>query len=519
MTRQAGVHLAPQSSFVLRGGRANCVIGSVSLIAEGISSPVRPVLRGRFGAVAAAHPLAAAAGQEMLVSGGSAVDASIAAQAVLCVIMPDACGLGGDLLALVHAPGAALQAINGTGCAPFRSTHAADDGPHSITVPGIVDAWCTLSRQYGQVPLARALEPAVRLARAGTRVSVAFAATLAMQRERLARGAARRWVLFDARAGDLVRQPELCALLERVGVEGAAAFYRGAAARHIARAVEALGGTLNEEDLAAHETILGAPVTTQWGAVTLSTQPPMSQGILLNMSVQALCRLGGVAAPLQDHAAVEFTNAAFAYRDDVARGAALLAHELSIDLTRASNRKGPRSYLHTAGVACVDAGGMVISSLVSVFDDFGSCVFVPDLGMLLNNRAGGFTAGANSAAPGKRPVHTLAPAMLNTPQGVLALATPGADGQVQTLLQVLIGLNGGMDLAAAIARPRWRSENGALLIEQSHAGVDRLLALGHRIIRCADGDARFGAVVSAGFIDAEPIAAADWRRETAAGVV
>jgi gamma-glutamyltranspeptidase/glutathione hydrolase len=162
----------------------------------------------------------------------------------------------------------------------------------------------------------------------------------------------------------------------------------------------------------------------------------------------------------------------------------------------------------------------VISSLVSVFDDFGSCVFVPDLGITMNNRAGGFTEGANAAAPGKRPVHTLAPAMLSTPQGVLALATPGADGQVQTLLQVLVAIHReGVDLAQAIARPRWRSENSELLIEQSHAAIDRLTALGHRVIPLADGEVRFGAVVCAGWIDDQPVAVADWRRETAAGTV
>jgi gamma-glutamyltranspeptidase/glutathione hydrolase len=489
------------------------------LIADAFSSAVRPVLRGRFGAVAAAHPLAVAAGQEMLTSGGSAADAVIAAQAVLCVVMPDACGLGGDMLALVHVPGATVQAINGTGRAPMRLGKVSDDGANSITVPGIVDAWCTLSRHYGTVSLARALEPAIRLAHAGSRVSELLSATLAKHRERLGRGGAASWALFGTRAGDRVRQPELAALLERVAADGRAAFYQGAAARHIAHAIGALGGVLDEEDLTAHETVLAAPVETPWDELTLWTQPPMAQGILLNLSVQALGRLGLLTAALADHVAIELTNAAFAYRDEVGAGAALLAQELTIDRERASNRGGPRAYLHTAGVACADAQGMVISSLVSVFDDFGSCVFVPELGITMNNRAGGFTAGANAAAPGKRPVHTLAPAMLGTPQGVLALATPGADGQVQTLLQVLMGLHGGMDLANAIARPRWRSENGALLIEQRHAGIDGLCARGHRVTPCADGDVRFGAVVSAGFIDAEPIAAADWRRETSAGVV
>jgi gamma-glutamyltranspeptidase/glutathione hydrolase len=495
------------------------------LIAETFSSAVRPALRGRFGAVAAAHPLAVAAGQELLTNGGSAADALIAAQAVLCVVMPDACGLGGDMLALVHAPGvdapgAQPQAVNGTGAAPRNLRRVSDDGAHSITVPGIVDAWCTLSESWGRLPLARALQPAIRLAHAGLRTSDMFAATLAKHRKRLLAGGAERWVLFDAPAGAVIAQPQLAALLERIAADGRAGFYFGAAAQAIAAAIAALGGTLDAADLAAHQTVLAAPIVTRTAPFTLASQPPMTQGVLLNMALQALMQHGRLAAPLDDHAAVELTNAAFAYRDRIVEGAALLERDLPIDLTRASNRPGPRAYLHTAGVACADADGRVISSLVSVFDDFGSCVFVPELGITLNNRAGGFTTGANAAGPGKRPVHTLAPILLQTPQGMLALATPGADGQVQTLLQVVMGLTEeDADLASVIARPRWRSENGELLIERDHGAVAGLRALGHRVVECASGDVRFGAVVSAGFLDETPVAAADWRRETTAGVV
>ena len=492
----------------------------MSLIADSFSSPVRPVLRGRFGAVSAAHPLAVAAGQEMLNAGGTAADAAIAAQAVLCVVMPEACGLGGDMLALVSRPGKGPIAINGTGAAPLGLTQVSDDGPNSITVPGLVDAWCTLSEHHGRLSLVRTLQPALRLAGSGVRVSQNLAGALAAHRARLERGGASGWSLYGARAGAIIQQDLLSATLERIGVEGRGAFYDGAAARWMVQAVQALGGTLAEADLAAHRTVVAAPVETRWGELRLATQPPMAQGVLLNMAVQAMSRMSDIPAALHDHAAVELTNAAFAFRADVGSGAALLKHELAIDLTRASNRGGPRAYLHTAGVATADSQGMVISSLVSVFDDFGSCVFVPELGFTLNDRAGGFTEGANAAAAGKRPVHTLAPALVTTPQGVLALATPGADGQVQTLLQVLVGIQlGGLDLARAIARPRWRSEDGALLIEKSHQGADQLAALGHRVTPCEDGDVRFGAVVSAGWIDDEPIAAADWRRETAAGVV
>lgn len=491
----------------------------MALIAESFSSSVRPVLRGQLGAVSAAHPLAVAAGQEMLVAGGTAADAVIAAQAILCVVMPDACGLGGDMLALVHVPGQAAVAINGTGAAPMALERVADDGPHSITVPGIVDAWCELSKREGRLPLARVLEPAIRLAKSGVRLSPKLASALKTQRARLERGGAQAWSLFDQVAHSRCIQPELAALLERVAREGRSSFYEGADAHAIVRAVGRLGGVLSEADFAQHATVVARPIETQWGELRVAAQPPMTQGVLLNMAVNALAGLGNFPNELSDHVAVELTEAAFAFRSQVARGEALLETPLSVDFTRAAHRGGPRAYLHTAGVAAADAEGRVISSLVSVFDDFGSAVFVPELGITLNNRAGGFTDGDNAPAPGKRPVHTLAPVLVTDSRGVLGLATPGADGQVQTLLQVLLGLQrDGLDLARAIARPRWRSENGRLLIEQSHSAIERLRALGHDVAPLADGEVRFGAVVCAGFMGDTPIAGADWRRETWAGV-
>jgi len=475
---------------------------------------------GRRGSVSAAHPLAVAAGQEMLGAGGTAADAAIAAQAILCVVMPNNCGLGGDMLALVHRPGGEQWGVNGTGAAPAHLERVTDDGANSITVPGLVDAWCTLSEREGRLPLSQVLEPAIELARSGISISPSLAQTLIAQRTRLQRGGASGWRLFDQPTGAVVQQPELAGTLESIAADGRSAFYNGVGAQAIVNVVQALGGTLSATDLGSHSTVIAKPVASRWNRIRLATQPPMSQGVLLNMAVEGLRKLGEFPVDLDDHVAIELTQAAFAFRSDVGQGAALLERELAIDLGKASHRGGPRSYLHTAGVATVDDEGRVISSLVSVFDDFGSCVFVPELGFTLNNRAGGFTEGANAAAPGKRPVHTLAPILVTTRQGVLALATPGADGQVQTLLQVLVGIyREDLGLGEAIARPRWRSENGTLLIEQSHPGIEGLAALGHRVIPLPDGDTRFGAVVCSGYLHGQSLAVADWRRETAAGVV
>ncbi len=338
------------------------------------------------------------------------------------------------------------------------------------------------------------------------------------QRARLVGGGAGGWPLLAARAGDRVAQPALAATLEAVAAGGADAFYRGGLAAAVARAARARGGALSADDLAAHRTVVADPVGVAWDGGRAWVQPPSSQGVLLAMALAWLEREGPVPPADRDHVGVELTEAVFAFRDRAAEGAALLAEPLAVDRERAAQRGGPRAYLHTAGVAAADAEGTVVSSLVSVFDDFGSAVWVPEGGFVLNNRAGGFTAGPNAPRPGALPVHTLAPALLTTPRGPLALATPGADGQVQTLLQVLLHLRDDGDLAAALDAPRWRSEGGRLLVERAHPAAETLGARGHAVTALDDGDDRFGAVVAAGLRGGTPIAAGDWRRGVTAGV-
>jgi len=494
------------------------MIAPFPAIADGFSSRARPVLQGDRGAVSAAHPLAAAAGQSMLAQGGSAVDAGIAAQAVLAVLAPDACGLGGDVFALVGDARETL-AVNGAGAAPMRMTTATDDGPNSITVPGLVGGWDALHRRWGRLPLAEVLAPAIRLAGAGHPVPPVLARAVAAQRARLTRHGADGWALMNLAVGERFRQPALAALLRAIEAQGADAFYRGDAAAAIEAAVCGRGGALDRADLTAHETEVRPALTIDHGALSIAVQPAPTQGVLLAMALKGLAGWSPKDAQAADHLCVELTEAAFAYRDRAFEGEELLDIPLAVDPAKASGRGGPRAYLHTAGVAAADADGLVMSSLVSVFDDFGSCVFVPELGITLNNRAGGFTSGANAAAPGKRPVHTLAPALVRSGDSLVALATPGADGQVQTLLQVIdrIGRRG-EDLAAAVAAPRWRSEGGALLIEEDHPSIAALGALGHAVRPTPAGDMRFGAIACAGSIAGLPVAVADWRRLSWAGV-
>ncbi len=488
-------------------------------IAPLYSSQPRPVLTGRKGAIAAAHPWAVAAGEAMLRDCGSAIDALIAAQAVLCVLMPDACGIGGDMFAILQQPDGQQIALNGGGASPAVLENWAVSGANSITTPGIVDAWTTLAARWGRLPLAQLLTPAIELARDGFRLPESLATPARAQRQRLIENGAANWNLLALRPGALWQQPALADLLIAIGHHGGSAFYQGPIAAAIARSVQALGGKLAESDLAAHRTELEPPLILDWNGIQLALQPPMAQGVLLGMVLQAFDKLGPLPPALHDHALIELSEASFAHRDHIAAGASLLRHDLPVDLTRALGRGGPRAYLHTAGVAVSDASGLCVSSLVSVFDDFGSCVFVPEGGFTLNNRGAGFTQAPNHPAPGKRPVHTLAPCLLRAGDTTLALATPGADGQIQTLAQILAACcRNNQDLAAAIAAPRWRSQNGALLIEANHPGQAKLALLGHALQPIAPGDMRFGGVVAAGF-NSQPFACADWRRENWAGVV
>lgn len=480
----------------------------------------RPWLTGRLGAVSAAHPLAVAAGQQVLASGGNAADAAIAAQAALCVVLPQSCGVGGDMLCLVAAPGQPVVAVNGTGAAPAGATpcRVANSGGSSVTVPGAVAAWEVLAERFGRCDLRAALDPAAALAAGGISAEPRLLGVVEEQRELLVRGGAGSWELLHASPGQRWVQERLAETLQTIGRDGSEAFYHGLA-HGIAAAAQRDGGTLAPADLAAHRTTVTEPLAVDWRGGTVSVQPPVSQGVLLAMALAWLEREGIPDDPGErEHVLVELTEAVFTFRARAAEGAALLAERLEVDRGRARRRGGPRGSLHTAGVAAADADGMVVSSLVTVFDHFGSGVFVPEGGFVLTNRGAGFTVPPNDAAPGKRPVHTLAPALLQGEGETVAVATPGADGQVQTLLQVLVQVATGTDFPNSIAAPRWRSEEGRLFIEDDHPQAAALEVRGHDLLFLDEGAGPFGSVVCAGMREGWPAATGDWRRQVWAGV-
>ncbi|HWF54957.1 MAG TPA: gamma-glutamyltransferase [Solirubrobacteraceae bacterium] len=487
------------------------------------------LLRGGRGVVSCGHPLAASAGATMLAAGGTAADAAVAAGAMLCAVLPDACGLGGDALALVRSPGGEALAYNGSGAAPAALAGPVPaDGAGASAVPGALAALADLHGRHGRLEWADVLRPAIATARDGMVLTETLAGTIARHRPRLERRAP-GWSTLDpsVRVGARLRQPELAALLERIAAEGPAALYEGEVAAAIAAVAAADGGSLAATDLAAHRTPVLAPITRERLGATITAQPPVSQALLVLIALGALEASDAAAGADRVHHLVEAIVGAFAYRDAIGRadGASALADApVEIDPDRASCRTGPRAGAHTTAVAAADAGGTVVSMLLSVFEEFGSAALVAPGGFFLNNRLHGFTAGENRAAPGRRPVHTLSPLLVSHGRSTYALCTPGADGQVQTLSQILAAvLLDGVSLPNALAAPRWRSGNGTLLVEDDYdsAVLAELRRRGHQLVPLPHGVMEFGAAACAG-IDAATgttFAVTDPRQEVWAAAV
>jgi gamma-glutamyltranspeptidase/glutathione hydrolase len=289
---------------------------------------------------------------------------------------------------------------------------------------------------------------------------------------------------------------------------------------------------MKPSDLHAYAPIVRDPAAAHCLGATVEVSPPTSQGILLLRALRWLDHLPkpttlAERVDLQVRAVAE----SFLHRSDVGREDAEdrilssggFAAGLPVDCVGAQS--SPRSYNHTAAVTTADSGGLVVSALVSVFDDFGSATAVPEFEFVLNSRLLGFdSVGPNAPAPGRRPVHTLAPALVHTADRTIALATPGADGQTQTLLQLLSStLEDGVPLQEALHRPRWRLVDGIVAVESGTDSslTDDLESRGYELRMMDAGDELFGAVAAAVVPQRSNSleAASDPRREVWAGAV
>jgi gamma-glutamyltranspeptidase / glutathione hydrolase len=428
--------------------------------------------------VASPDALASDAGVATLRAGGNAVDAAIATNAVLAVTTQHMCGMGGDLFAIVVAPGAAPVALNasgraGSGADPDRlraegHTHMPYRGDiRSVPVPGCVDGWCALHARYGRLPQADVFAPAIAYARDG------FPASPLLERS-----AALIAGLPDTddfrpglRAGDIVRRPGIGRALEAIARDGRDAWYAG----EFGTALVALGaGEYVAADVEREHADWVDPLRVRAWEHDLWTVPPNSQGYLTLAAAVMADELGVPARPDDSawaHLLVECAKHAGFDRGAVlhehADGDALLApqrlHEraASIDPERASLLAAPAAAGGTIHLNAIDSDGWTVSLTQSNCAGFGAFIAVPGVRVFLQNRGQGFSLVPGHPAeygPGRRPPHTLCPTLVTAPDGRVrhVLGTMGADSQPLILLQLLARLLvAGEDASTAVGAARW----------------------------------------------------------------
>ncbi|WP_285660723.1 gamma-glutamyltransferase family protein [Actinorhabdospora filicis] len=474
--------------------------------------------------VCAADQLAAQAGVSALRAGGSAADAALAANAVLSVTSPHLCGMGGDLFALVHQRAGAPVALNasgraGSGADPARlraEGHAVmplHGDVRAVTVPGCVDGWAELHARFGRLPLPVLFADAIRYAEEGFPASPLLVA--ALPRVAGAEGAAD--LLSATHPGARVRRPGVARTLRAIAEGGREAFYGGEFGRGLLRVG---GGEFAEADL---KPVAGwvEPLGRRVFGHDVWTIPANSQGYLTLLGLAVAEGLGlprDASAADWAHLLVESARVAGHDRPDALHEDADLAALLTDaavaarrDLVR-RDRRAELADLTTPGgttyLCAVDGEGTGVSLIQSNASGFGSGLFEPSTGIGLHNRGLGFNLVEGHPAeyrPGRRPPHTLAPALVTRPDGSLraVLGTQGGDAQPQALLQILARLLYlGETPGAAMAAPRWRIASGTGFDTWADAGApveleaaapgawDGLAARGHTVRRVDDG--RYG---------------------------
>ncbi len=463
-------------------------------------------LAGPREAVATEHPLATSAALRALAEGGSAVDAAIAASAVLGVVAPQHSQLGGDLFALV-LDGREPSAVNASGPAPRSATleryRALGEipvrGALGVEVPGLAAGWAALHAHWGRLPFARLLEDAAWYAEHGAPVTAGLTAAIRQEAGDLAGDPCCRDTFLPLghplEEGDTLRQPALAHTLRALAGDGPLAFYRPPLASAMAAALTARGAEMTADDFADVRATVLPPLHARLDPDTvLLTNPPPSQGFVLAAAAR-LCWTGGGARldrGRRDAAAVTALRCAFTDRQRAlgdpafvswnaqrAVDQALAAHEDHVNRGRPC--RAPAAAAVGGDTTCLtvaDASGTAVALIQSVFHPFGAAVLDPHTGVLFNDRLAGFSLAAghpNALAPGKRAAHTLHVWGVAGADGAWRLVggAPGAQRQPQTNLQLLFALLlERLPPAEALLRPRWSWIGGARLDAEERLEIE-----------------------------------------------
>lgn len=464
----------------------------------------RSPVTGPGGMVATSQPLAVAAGLAALRAGGTAADAAVATAAALNVTEPTSTGIGGDCFALYYdAKTKQVTALNGSGRAPqglslaLLRKQGLDGGlpmfhAHTVTVPGAAAGWCDLIERHGRLKMAAILAPAIRLAEEGFPVAPVTAYYWGRGAEgQLSQAANGQELLIDGRAprpGEMFRNPGLARTFRTLAEGGKAAYYGGEIAAAITAVVQQAGGVLNEADLAAHTSTWEEPISTTYRDYRVWECPPNGQGLAALLALNILEGFepdrSNPLGTARLHRMIEAMRLAFAdtrwFVADPATNPAPLADLLSkgyaaerralIDPRRATadqQRGTPTSSSDTVYLTVVDGEGNACSFINSNYYGFGTGLVPQGWGFTLQNRGYGFSLEPdhpNALAPGKRPYHTIIPAMITHEDSGELFASYGVMGgfmQPQGHAQVAMKLiDDGLDPQAALDRPRFCIDDG-----------------------------------------------------------
>lgn len=481
-------------------------------------------------AIATAHPLATAAGMEVLDAGGNAFDAAIAVSATLAVVEPYASGLGGGGFYLLHDERSGREVVvDARETAPGQSVPEmfqnnkgevvrdwATNGPLAAAIPGIPAALVHLAAKYGQLSLAESLKPAIRLARDGFPADDRYRQVARQRIEVLRRFAdTSQTFLFKGDVptlGTLIRQPDLAATLEILTHQGHDGFYSGPFAQRLVDAVSEAGGIWALEDLANYRVIEREPLVSNYRGARVVTVPPPSGGGTALIAMLNMLDAGGYAnnaGAIRDHLVVEAMRRAFYDRAKFLGDPAFVSvpvaeltsmeHAKSLMANVDRSRATPSSALgtpaaspkqgdNTSHFSIIDRNGSRVSATLSINLAFGSGYMVPGTGMLLNNEMDDFSGApgaanayglvgsdANAIAPGKRPLSSMTPTFVEYNDRVAILGSPGGSRIPGMVLTTLLALLDAVDPVKALAEPRFHHQYLPDIVdaEPEYFGSDR----------------------------------------------
>ncbi len=491
----------------------------------------------RKGVVCAPHALAVEDGRAILAEGGNAIEAMLAMAASIAAVYPHMNHIGGDGFWLIREPNGRVRAIMGAGRAGAKATPRfyKDAGHYDIptrgplaalTVPGAIAGWMLaveaakaqtgkgINKGGSRLPLHVLFDAAIRRAREGYKVTRSQAQ---LTRDKLAElqnapGFADAF-LVDGKppeAGATLKQTKLAATLDHLAKAGLGDFYRGDVGREIAADLERIGAPVTRADLEKYEAKIAEPLSVAINGATLYNTPPPTQGLasLIILALYDRLRVSDAESFAHIHGLIESTKRAFIVRDrevtdpDHIDGnltrfldAPFLDNEATkIDMKRAARWPSPEARGDTIWMGAADSSGLVVSYIQSIYWEFGSGCVLPATGVLMQNRGSSFSLdpkAVNALEPGRRPFHTLNPALAALRDGrVMAYGTMGGDGQPQSQAAVFTRhvtykqpLDKALDAPRWLLGRTWGSSQTNLRVESRFDGhlIDRLMSAGHDV--------------------------------------